>query len=187
MRTGAAAVALVAATSCPVWADVFAFKDTAGFERCLATDHLVEKVTTDKGAQTRYLAQPEIQTRCVAAAVVLLGPLKQPARDLELIAAVKRLSATEQAIDLVAVLVGHGLAGCNEMSAYDVLTDALARSRDDHPASVFARGAAIIRRCLADKTFLADFLDEKDRDGELGRNACALLLEEKKVKACPKK
>ncbi len=166
-------------------ADVFAFKDLDGFEKCLQTDHLVEKVKSDKGEQARYLDELEIQMRCIEAAVKVISPQKSKDNDLEFIGAVKRLSAPENSLDLINVLVDHTIAGCNELAAYEVLTKSLSRPKDKSKSSVFMKAKTIVKRCLKDKEFKTDFMEEKDKpDGYLSANACEILLEEKLVKSC---
>lgn len=178
-------VVLALAIPATAHADIFAFKDLGGFEKCMQTDHVVDSVTTDKGTQARYLGPGEIQARCVDSAVKLLTPLNKPVTDLEFVVTTRRLSSTLTAIDLVGVLAGHSLAGCNELAAYEVLIEGLSRPKDTLRTSPFTRARAIARRCLDDKAFRTDFLEEKDRSGtELAINACELLLEKKLVTSC---
>lgn len=166
-------------------ADVFGFKDLAGFEKCMQTDHLVEEVKTDKGSQTRLLGEVEIQMRCIDSAVKVLAPGKSKDTDLEFINAAKRLTAHENVVDLVGVLADHALVGCNELAAYTVLTKALSHPKDTGKASLFSRTKLVVKRCLKDGQFKADFLEEKDAsDSYLAANACDILLEEKLVKSC---
>jgi hypothetical protein len=166
-------------------ADVFAFKDLEGFEKCLRTDHVVESVKTDKGAQKRWLSEVEIQVRCIESAAKLLAPQKNKDIDLAFIGTAKRLSAQENSLDLINVLVDHTLAGCNELAAYEVMTKSLSRPSDASKSSVFGKAKIIVKRCLKDKTFKTDFMEEKDHpDSYLGPNACQILLEEKLVKSC---
>ena len=179
------AASLLLALPSAARADVFAFKDLEGFEKCLQTDHLVEEVKTDKGSQTRLLGEVEIQMRCIGNAAKLLAPLKSKDSDLAFIASAKRLSAHENAVELVGVLADHAAAGCNELSAYTVLTKALAHPKSAGAASLFARTRAVVKRCLKDAQYRADFLEEKDAaDAHVAANACEILLEEKLVKSC---
>jgi hypothetical protein len=166
--------------------DIFAFKDLEGYQKCLATDHLLESTTTKDGSQKRLLSQVEIQLKCVDAAVKLAQQTKKKELTAELIKATKRLSAWENAVDLINVLVDSSLPDCNEMAYYEVLTKALSAPRDHN--RYFPRTKTVVKKCLKDKQFKADFLEEKDSSkAYLGDNACAILLEEKLVKACPKK
>ena len=166
-------------------ADVFAFKDIEGFERCMQTDHLVEEIKTDKGSQTRLLGEVEIQLKCIDSAVKVLTPLKSKDTDLEFINTAKRLTAHENAVALVGVLADHAVAGCNELAAYSVLTKALSHPKDTAKTSLFSRTKAVVKRCLKDNQYKSDFLEEKDSaDSYLSANACEILLEEKLVKAC---
>ncbi len=165
-------------------ADVFAFKDVAGYEKCMTLDHLVETVGTDSGAQTRFLGRDEIQTRCIESAVKLLTGTKSSDLVLDFVKTTRRLAAPEAALDLVRVLVDASLVGCNDLVAYEVLLAGLGRPKDDR---VFVpRARAIAKRCLADKSFRKDFLEEKDNsDAWIAANACQILVEEKLVKSCP--
>jgi len=166
-------------------ADVFAFKDLEGFEKCMTTDHLVEGVKTDKGSQTRLLDEVEIQMRCIESAVKVLTPIKKKDTDLEFIVAAKRLTAHENAVDLVGVLADHAVVGCNEMPAYSTLTKALSHPKETGKNSLFSRTKVVVKRCLKDTQFRTDFLEEKDSsDSYLAANACDILLEEKLVKSC---
>ena len=164
-------------------ADVFAFKDLEGFEKCLRTDHLVEKVATQDGEQTRWLSPAEIQLRCIDAAVKLLSGSKDTDQMREFIKATKRESAHVNAIDLVGVLAAASLPGCNEMEGYEVMLAALSMPKDHN--IYFTKAKRVVKRCLKDPTFRQDFLEEKDSSNTyLSANACAILLEEKLVKAC---
>jgi len=166
--------------------DIFAFKDLEGYEKCLNTDHLVESTNTKDGSQKRLLSQIEIQLKCVDAAVKLLGQTKKKDQMADFIKATKRLSAWENSLDLINVLVDASLPDCNEMAYYEVLTKSLSAPRDNN--RYFTRAKTVVKKCLKDKTFKADFLEEKDSSNSyLSENACVILLEEKLVKACPKK
>lgn len=166
--------------------DIFAFKDLEGYEKCLGTDHLLESTTTKDGSQKRLLSQIEIQLKCVDAAVKLTQQTKKKDQMADFIKATKRLSAWENSVDLINVLVDASLPECNEMAYYEVLTKALSAPRDNN--RYFPRTKTVVKKCLKDKQFKADFLEEKDRsDTYLADNACVILLEEKLVKACPKR
>jgi len=182
-----AALCLVLAGSVTAHAeDIFAFKDLEGYEKCLNTDHLVESTNTKDGSQKRLLSQVEIQVKCVDAAVKLLVPAKKKDQTADFVKATKRLSAWENSLDLINVLVDISLPECNEMAYYEVLTKALSAPRDNN--RYFTRSKTVVKKCLKDKTFKTDFLDEKDSSNSyLSENACVILLEEKLVKACPKK
>lgn len=166
--------------------DIFAFKDLEGYEKCLSTDHLLESTTTKDGAQKRLLSQIEIQLKCVDAGVKLTQQTKKKDLTADFIKATKRLSAWENAVDLINVLVDQSQPDCNEMAYYEVLTKALSAPRDGN--RYWPRTKTVVTKCLEDKQFRADFLEEKDRSNVyLSANACAILLERKLVKACPKK
>ncbi len=176
------ALAIIAGSVATARADVFAFKDLDGFEKCMTLDHLVESTNTDSGAQHRLLGPREIQPRCVEAAVKLLAPTKNKDLMFEFVKATKRLSAPVQALPLIGLLVDTSLPTCNEIENYEVIM----RPLDDPPDRwSYPRAKSIIKRCLKDNAFKKDFLEEQDSEsGHRGANACQILLEEKLVKAC---
>jgi hypothetical protein len=164
-------------------ADVFAFKDLEGFVKCMQLDHLVEKVTTDKGEQARFLSQVEIQLRCVESAVKLVSANKNKDLMMEFIKTTKRESAWENALDLTGVLIDTSIAACNDIAVYEVFTKALGYPKDNR--FYLPRVRSIVKRCLKDKEFRKDFLEEQDNgDSYVAGNACQILVEEKLVKSC---
>lgn len=166
-------------------ADVFEFKDHDGFEKCMTTDHLVETVTTAKGSQARLLSSLEIQQRCITNGVTLVKAKKDQDLALEFIKTTKRLSAPENALELVGALAEISPPGCNDMAGYTVLTRALSFPKDS--GTLYGRAKVVIKRCLKDKDFKKDFLEEIDSgDENVAANSCQILLEEKLVKACKK-
>jgi hypothetical protein len=176
------ALAITAGAFGTARADVFAFKDLDGFEKCMNLDHLIESTKTDSGEQHRILGPDEIQPRCVEAAVKLLTPTKNKDLMFDFVKSTKRLSGPVQALPLISLLVDTSLPMCNEMENYEVVM----RPLDNPPDRwAFPRSKSIIKRCLKDKDFKKDFLEEKDSEsGYRGENACAILLEEKLVKSC---
>ena len=54
-------------------ADIFAFKNTDGFEKCLQQDHLVETSKGGGGKQSRFLDKMQVQYRCFESATALLS------------------------------------------------------------------------------------------------------------------
>jgi hypothetical protein len=164
-------------------ADVFAFKDLDGFEKCMQLDHLVETVKTDKGSQTRLLSEVEIQLRCIEAAVKLVTPSKNKDQILGFITATKRLTAHENSLDLINVLVDTSIATCNDMPIYEVFLKGLSYPKDN--TFYLPRTRGVVKKCLKDKDFRKDFLEEVDNSSQyISANACQILLEEKLVKAC---
>jgi len=164
-------------------ADAFAFKDLDGYEQCMALDHLVETVNTDKGSQTRLLSSLEIQQRCIAAAAKLVTAAKNKDTTMAFVKATKRLTAPVNALDLIAPLVEQALPACNDMAVYEVLLRGLEQPKDER--YYLPRTRAIVKRCLKDAAFRKDFLEEQDNtDAAIAANACQLLLEDKLVKAC---
>jgi len=174
---------VLAGTLTPAYADIFVFKDLDGFEKCMQTDHLIEKVKTDTGSQTRILSPEEIRVRCLEAAAKLIAATKNKDMGLEFVKSTKRLSAPENALDLISPLVDFAVPACNEMAVYEVLLRGLSRDKEGNP--VFAKTRSIVKRCLKDNEFKKDFLEEKDSsDAQVAANACGILLEEKLVKSC---
>lgn len=166
-------------------ADVFEIKDHDSFEKCMGTDHLVETVTTAKGSQARMLSPGEIQERCIGAGATFLRGKKSKDLALEFIKTTKRLSAHENALELVSAMSEFSPVGCNDLAAYTVLTRALSFPKDT--GSLYPRAKAAIKRCLKDQDFKKDFLEEIDSSDErVAASSCQILLEEKLVKACKK-
>lgn len=179
------AVATLAASVGAAQADVFEFKDLEGFEKCMTTDHMVETVNTAKGTQSRMLSQVEIQLRCIDSGTKLLGAKKDKDLALEFVKATKRLSAPENALDLVGAMIDISLPTCNELAGYTVLTRALSFPKDS--GKLYGRAKSVIKRCLKDKDFRKDFAEEVDSSDEnVSANSCQILLEEKLVKSCKK-
>jgi hypothetical protein len=164
-------------------ADVFAFKDLDGFEKCMQLDHLIEKIATDKGSQTRVLGSAEIQLRCIESAVKLLTGSKNKDVMMDFVKSTRRLSAPENALDIISVLADSAVTACNDIEVYEVLNRGLAHSKGD---DFYVKKARIgVKKCLKDKDYRKDFLEEKDNaNADLAANACQILLEEKLVKAC---
>ena len=179
---GIGLLGLVAAPS-RAHADVFVFKDLAGFEKCMSLNHLAETEKTDKGEQTRWLSQSEIQQRCVDAGVKVVAAAKNRDLATSFVSSAKRLGSPRLALDLVGALVEISLSACNEMSNYEILMGPL-EDRDD--ASVdLQKTRPHIKRCLKDPQFAKDFMDEKDnQDPHHAAHACQILAEEKLVKSC---
>jgi len=176
-------VLLASLVTANAYADAFAFKDAAGFEKCMQLDHLIEHVKTADGGQARVLGPDEIQPRCIDAAVKLIARTKDKALAAECVAITKRETAPVMALDLIGALVDLSLPACNAMEVYEVLMQPLSSGHEEDRAA--AKAAAIIKRCLKDKDFKKDFLEEKDSGDEArARNACRILLEEKLVKSC---
>lgn len=167
-------------------ADVFEIKDHESFEKCLATDHLLETVNTGKGTQSKVLDPIEIQLRCIAGGVKFLAAKKDKALALEFVETAKRRTAHVNALDLVSAMVDISLPSCNELSGYTVVTRVLAMPKDGS-GTMYPRARSIVKRCLKDKEYKKDFLEEIDSsDAHVAANSCQILLEEKLVKACKK-
>ena len=165
-------------------ADVLEVKDLDGFETCLQLDELLVTVKTATGSQTRLLGNPEIQPRCIASAVQLLAGTKDQHTVLSFVDAVKRLSAPGNALELVDLVVRRSPAACNDTEVYDVLTSALERP-DELAGNAIVRARPVVARCLKDKAFRKDFLEEIDSSNRhLAAHACDILRQEKLVTSC---
>jgi len=178
------AAAVLGAMTVRAHADAFDIKDLDGFEQCLQLDELLVTVRTADGTQTRLLGPREIQPRCITAGAQLLASSKDKAKIISFVDAVKRLSAAENALELVDLLTRVALPTCNDELVYDVLTAAL--EHPDKPrVGYVARATPIAARCLKDKSFRKDFSDElKSADKNLATHACDILLQEKVVTSC---
>lgn len=166
----------------PAHADLFTFTDVEGFEKCLQTERLLEKTKTSTGEQARIVSQPEIQQRCIGSAAALLRKQKDAALGLSLVTATKRLSAPSNALPLVDALTTFSIASCNELEAYTVLTHVLQVPKR---RGWFGKASPVVKRCLADKQYRQDFLEELESpEGELAIHACDLLRQEKLHKTC---
>ncbi len=167
------------------FADIFVFNDLAGYEKCLAADHVVDTTKTSGGSQTRFLDQMEVKDRCISSAVTLLSKQKNAGTIKEFIASTKRATAPENSVDLCGVLVGISRPACNDMEVYSVLHKALSHPKSKAQDSYFAKARKVVKNCLKDADFKKDFTEEKDAsDSYLKANACEILLEEKIVKSC---
>lgn len=168
-------------------ADIFAFHDLEGFEKCLQSDHLVDTTKTSGGAQTKFLSGAEVKNKCVAAAASMLSSEKDKAKIIEFIKTAKRATAHEETLDLVNLVVKGSKDACNDMEVYMVIHKALSGPKDTALTSYYSKAKKAVKTCLADKEFKKDFLEEKDStDSYLSANACEILLEEKLVKSCKK-
>jgi hypothetical protein len=178
------AATLVALMTTRARADAFEVQDLDSFEECLQLDELLVTVDTADGRQTRWLRPREIQPRCITAAAQLLATTKDKAKIMSFVEAVKRLSAPENALELVDLVTRVELPMCDDMTVYYILADAL-----EHPdaprAGYVARATPIVARCLKDKAFRTDFVDElHSADKNLVAHACDILRVEKVVTSC---
>ncbi len=177
----ALSLAILGAAATPARADVFAFKDVAGFERCMQLDHLVETVHTGEGAQTRWLDPGEIQARCIDAAMKLLASSKKPDEIIAFVKVVSRLSAPENAIGLGGLSAAVAPAACNDIAIYEAAIAGLAHNNDPY----VDRAKALARSCLKDGEFRKDFSDElKNGDAHVRAHACDVLVAARLVKSC---
>ncbi|HET9990004.1 MAG TPA: hypothetical protein VFQ65_15845, partial [Kofleriaceae bacterium] len=123
----------------------------------------------------------EIQTRCIEAGVKLLATSKNKDVLGAFIKTVKRLSAPENALELCRLLAGVSTASCNDIDVYEVLIAGLSHVDDGY----VGRAKTLAKRCLEDKNFQKDFLDETtNSDANVRAHACEVLLGEKLVKSC---
>lgn len=180
-RTLILAILGAAATSAQAHADAFAFKDVAGFERCMQLDHLVETSRTGDGAQTRWLDPGEIKARCIDAAMKLLAPSKKPDEIIAYVKVASRLSAPENAIGLGGLAAAVAPAACNDLAIYEAVIAGLAHHDDPY----VERAKALARPCLRDAEYRKDFTDElKSGDPNVRAHACDVLVAARLVKAC---
>lgn len=178
-----AALCLVSAAH----ADIFKFSDVEGYEKCLTTDHLVERTNTSTGDQGRFLNATDVQIKCTQSAGKMFQSSKDVATMKEFVKTTKRNTAPENAIEIVAPLVKASVAACNDMEVYEVLKKILSGPSDDSASSYFQKGKKVVLACLKDKEFKKDFLEEKDSDNSyVSENACAILREQKLVSSCKK-
>lgn len=98
---------------------------------------------------------------------------------MDFVKATKRLTAPENALDLIGVLVDTSIAACNDIAVYEVFTKALSYPKDN--TFYLPRVRSVMKRCLKDK----DFLEEQDNsNAHVAANACQILLEDQLVKSC---
>lgn len=180
--TGTAIALALAVTGGAARADVFAFGDVEGFEKCMRLDFLVETVHTKDGDQSRALDADEIQARCVDAAAHLVAASRKPDLGVALVHSAGRLGPSQRALPIADATIALALAPCNDIEVYRTLLEPLSNDGGE-PWRSRARGP--IKRCLGDRDFRKDFIDEKDSDdGKRAANVCQILLDEKILKTC---
>lgn len=174
---------LVAMTTL-VRADAFEIKDLDSFEACMELDDLVVTVRTADGSQTRLLSPIEIQTRCISSAAQFLAASKDKDKIMGFVDAVKRLSASENALELIDLVIRVSPPSCDDLEVYEVLVTAL--GHPDQPRGGYvARAKPIVARCLKNKAFRKDFVEElQSHERELAFNVCDILVREKVVTSC---
>jgi hypothetical protein len=167
-------------------ADIFAFQDIDGFEKCLQSKHLVETVKTKGGEQSRFLNAVDIQERCFLQAKSVLAAEKSPKVIQKWIQTGFKNSHNDNAIDLIALQVKNSPEYCNDTKAYDVFLSIMAMPSSSDTKSMYYRGKSAIIICLKNKTFRTDFLEEQDssKNGYVYKNVCQVLREAKLIKKC---
>jgi len=176
--------AVLAAMTTRARADAFEIRDLGGFESCLQREEMLETVKTTNGSQVRLLSNLEIQARCIDSAVQLLAGTKRKDTVMRYVDAVKRLSAPVNSLPLIDLAVRISPPACNDIEVYEVLAAAL-ELPDKLGASYIARAKSIVARCLRDKSFRKDFVEElHSHDPQLAAHACDILQKEKIVSAC---
>jgi hypothetical protein len=183
MRWLSSAVVLVAMTTV-ARADAFEIRDLDSFEACMELDELLVTVKTADGTQTRLLNPIEIQTRCISSAAQFLAASKDKDKIMGFVDAVKRLSASENALELIDLVIRVSPPSCDDLEVYEVLVTAL-----DHPdqprGGYVARAQPIVARCLKNPAFRKDFVEElQSHDRNLATHACVILVQEKVVTSC---
>jgi hypothetical protein len=178
------AAAVLAAMTAQARADAFEFKDVAGFETCLQLEDLVETVNTADGSQIRFLTELEIQGRCIDSAGRLLSGTKNKDTIMHFVDAVKRLSAPVNSLALIDLVVRLSPPACDDIEVYEVFASAL-ELPDELAGNYLARAKPIVARCLKDKAFRKDFVEElHSRKTHLAAHACDILQNEKIVNSC---
>jgi hypothetical protein len=174
-------IAAVLAAAGPAHADAFGFTDHDGFVACMRLDHLVESVKLGDRVETRVLGPDEIQPRCVAAAATLVARTKDSALGLACVSSTAQLATAALALPLVSASIDVSLPLCNDSEVYAVLLQPLSSGFTTNlPAAT-----AIVKRCLKNKDFRTDFLDElNSSDDTRAENACRIARDEKLVKSC---
>jgi hypothetical protein len=176
---------LVVASASPARADAFDFKDVDGFKACLELNHLIVTVRTADGAQTRFLEQSEIQPRCVDAATHLLIGAKRADVVMPFVTAAKRLTAWENALDLVDLVTRVSPASCDGTEVYEVVAHVLERPDGSTGDRYVTRAKSIATQCLSDNAFRKDFVDELvSHEGHLAEHACDVLVAANLNKSC---
>jgi hypothetical protein len=183
-----AATGLALLISTPAAADIFAFKDMDGFEKCLRQDHLVETSKAGDKKQSRFLDKTEVQYRCFESATSHLSKEKKPEVVTEWIKTAMKNSNRANAIDLMKILAGLDLKKCNDSMVYDTILDIFSGPKSDDKKSLYQRAKAVTKICLKDPTFKTDFMDEQDSTpgGYRYDAVCDVLKGEGLIKECKK-
>jgi hypothetical protein len=177
-------------------ADIFSFKDTEGFEKCLQNTHLVEAVKTKTGEQRRLLSKLDVQERCLERAKSYLTTerkkLSKKVQEAAVIGSWVKVAtkntARSNAIDLIGLQVSLDARRCNDETIYDVFLSILSTPAHDDAKSLYQRGRSAIVTCLGNKQFKKDFFDEQNatRSSHRYRNVCEILKSKKQIKKCLK-
>ncbi len=182
MKTTVIALVL-AATAVEARAGVFDFKDADGFTRCMQLEELVETVKTPSGYEHRYLDQDEIQRRCIAAEVALVGKTKDKALAAAGVEITRRERSPEAALEPAGALIALSLPACDDDAIYSILVHPISEGFDSDWGK--QHGIPLIKRCLKHAEFKKDFLEELDSgDATRAAYACQIAREEKLVKTC---
>lgn len=169
-------------------ADIFAFKNTDGFEKCLQQDHLVETSKGGGGKQSRFLDKMQVQYRCFESATALLSKEKKAATVVEWVKVAFENSAHANAIDLLKILASLDIKKCNDKMIYNTILDIFSGPISTDKKSLYQRGKSVALICLKDSTFKTDFLEEQDStpDGYQFKAVCDVLKSAGIIKACKK-
>jgi len=169
-------------------ADIFAFKNLDGFEKCLQQDHLVETMKGGGGKQSRFLDKMQVQYRCFESATALLSKEKKAATVVEWVKVAFENSAHANAIDLLKILASLDAKKCNDKMIYDTVLDIFSGPVSSDKKSLYQRGKAVALICLKDATYKTDFLDEQDStpEGYRFKAVCDVLMSAGIIKACKK-
>lgn len=169
-------------------ADIFVFKDKAGFEACLRNDHLVESVPGGGGKQTKFLNKMDVQERCFTAAEKILSSEKNAKTVGEWIKTAQKNSHRDNSVGLIGLQVKLDNKTCNDSTNYDVFINIMDAPSSDDSLSLFQKAKLGIVACLKDKQFKTDFMDEQDSsEGSYRRkNVCDILIAAGAIKVCRK-
>jgi hypothetical protein len=183
MRWLSIAAFLVAMTT-HARADVFEIDGLDSFEECMQLDDLIETTRTADGSQTRLRSAIDIQNRCISSAAQFLAATKDKDTIMHFVEVVKRLSASENALALIDLVIRISLPSCDDLDVYEVMVTALEHPDRPRGGHVF-RAKMMVTRCLKDKAFRRDFVEElQSRNRNLAANACDILVQEKLVSSC---
>lgn len=182
------AIAGICFLASPANADIFAFKNQAGFQSCLENDHLVETLPGGGGKQTRFLSKLDVQERCFTAAEKVVSKEKNAKTVGSWIKTAQKKAHRDNSVGLIGFQVKLDNKTCNDSTNYDVFINIMDGPSRDDPLSLYQKAKKGILTCLKEKQFKTDFTDEQDAsEGSYRRkNVCDILTGAGVIKACRK-